>query len=76
MYSRMFTTNIVQRLKSQRLKSQRPLLHRMVTTNKRPNAGYGGQGSSPGPGPGPGPDWESIFVMLVGSYVLYSIVHR
>jgi len=46
-----------------------------MVTNIGPNpyeTGYGGGGG----GGNEGPDWESIFVMLIGSYLFYSIVKK
>jgi hypothetical protein len=72
MYNRAYFTSkhVFQRVKC------RPLLvHRKMVTNMGPNpyeTGYGGGGG----GGNEGPDWESIFVMLVGSCLFYSVVKK
>jgi len=70
MYNRVYFTS---KHVFQRLNCRSQLIHRKMVTNIGPNpyeTGYGGGGG------GGGPDWESIFVLLVGSYMFYSIIKK
>jgi len=72
MYNRVYFTS---KHVFQRVKYRPQLAHRNMVTNIGPNpyeTGYGGGGG----GGNEGPDWESIFVMLIGSYLFYSIVKK
>ena len=70
MYNRVYFTS---KKVFQRVKYRPRLIHRKIMTDMGtgPNpyeTGYGGGNE--------GPEWESIFVLLVGSYIFYSAVKK